>query len=537
MINVLNEEIIQHIAAGEVVERPYSVVKELVENAIDGKATRISVDLVDGGKESILVADNGVGMSKVDLEKSWLRHATSKITNLEDMFAVKTMGFRGEALSSIAMVSRMKITTSDNLDGVGYQIQVSENTYLQEVESVGRAKGTTVIVDNLFYNTLPRKKHLKSNATEFGLIQQLLVKYSLIFPNISFSLIHNGKEYLSTSGRGSLLRLCYDLYNIKSEKNLIPIEFEEGSIKIDGLLSNVHASRKDKKHQTISINGRLIKNELLYRVVEEAVRKYMPPATYPQFILNIQLDSKEIDVNAHPRKETIKISIEEELASKLKEVIAFSLKEDRKEELVENTAIRESLTDTPDVSEVKIIGQLEDTYILSQINNRLLIVDQHAAHESILFDKMKESFRETGSYNIESVALEKSIVLNLSPKETTSLIQHLDVFESLGFNFEGFGDNTFILREIPVGFNLKNLDSLIKEILSSPSKAFEWQENLLATISCKTAIKAYEVLSEEVMLELVKEMLERQLTNCPHGRPLFISNPIYELHKQFKRIV
>lgn len=538
-INRLSQEVISHISANEVILDPSSVVKELVENSIDSGATIISIYIENGGKDRIVVSDNGYGMAEEDIPKSLEHHSTSKISELKHLFQLNTMGFRGEALSSMATVSKVTVQSAINNDGVGYKYVVAGGEVIDPLHPFGCPKGTLVIVDQLFFNTIPRKKQLKGVRTEAKKIIDLVGKYALIHPNISFRLEQSGKSYLTTRGGLEMIEVLPVVYGKDDLKSFKKIFYQDENITINGYITNVTGARKTRKNQTIAVNKRIIQNGSLYKAAEDSVRKYIPPGIYPQFVLDISVSPQILDCNIHPSKAEIRIINEEEIHSKLLEVVSEVLKEERVIEIheLEEVPLREALLEKEDYNSFEVIGQLKDTYILVEINNKLLIVDQHAAHESILYHYMKDDI-SIHNKALESIEVDTPVILNLSPFQEEMLVKHNEVLGQLGFELEDFGHGSYIVRKMPSKMKLGVVKETLEEMLSKTRlSATEWLTEALTMASCRSAIKANEKLSQETMEEIVAEMVGNMLTNCPHGRPLYISTGVTDLHKQFKRIL
>lgn len=538
-IKRISSSLIAQIAAGEVIERPVSVVKELIENAIDSNANKISIRITEGGKKRIVVMDNGNGIPKEELFTATLPHTTSKIDTLNDLFSLSTMGFRGEALSSICTVSRLTIESSNGDEqGIGYKIVVSEGTKLVPLSMIGRPRGTTVMVDSLFYNVLPRKKQLKSDRVETSYIVDLVGKFALVYPEISFHLEQEGKEYIHTTGDGDVLKLISTVFGKENLRTFKKIAYDNGHIQLSGYITNVDGAKKTRKNQLISINNRIVKNPLLHKVVEESVRTYIPPGVFPQYILNISVPNNQIDCNAHPTKSEVRLTNEDVLLETIKEAIDSVLKDDRLDESpIESHLMIEELGELEETINMSIIGQLKDTYILADINNKLMIIDQHAAHEAIIYHYLKETVLSK-RHQMNKIEVSKSIVVELRPNQEVLFNKYQQNLFEMGFETEPFGHKSLIVRKIPEGVNEEEVKELVEEILAEEHRTeADWLKRTLVNTSCKSAIKANQKLDMFTMEHIVKELLLNQITNCPHGRPLYIVTGITDLHKRFKRIL
>lgn len=538
-IKTLSPEVISLIKAGEVIEGPVSVVKELTENAIDSGANTITIILENGGKDSIVVIDNGCGMNEEDLKKSTLPHSTSKTEQVEDLFNLSTLGFRGEALHSISSVSRLTITTSDgSSEGLGSEIVVSEGKELVPMRVVGRNKGTTMKVDNLFFNVLPRKKQMKSATSELNKIVSLITKFSLIYPNISFRLENNGKSYLFTKGDGDLQKVMHSVLGLKNPEHFKELSVSAEGIEVYGFITNVHGARKNKKNQVVSINSRLVNNPSIHSAIEEGVRKNIPPGVYPQYILNITVARQSIDCNVHPTKSEVRVFEEDFIEELLKTSIRELLTEERIIEVEETLEMRGELNEEPtEAISINIIGQLAKTYIIAEVNNKMFLFDQHAAHETIIYHR-KLRLLEENRLHLDMEYLDKPLVISLMKNQMDFIQSNPDTLRALGIEFEEFGYNSIVIRSIPSRMTPQAVENIVLDILSGSKKsARDWLLEALASMSCKSAIKANDELELNVMEKIVKDVIELQLTNCPHGRPLYMSTAMNDIHKKFKRIL
>lgn len=538
-ISPLSDFLISHIAAGEVVERPVSVVKELVENSLDAKATKIYIYLEDGGKKKIVVTDNGTGIHSDDVVLSLEKHTTSKIDTLDDLLKGVSLGFRGEALSSIGAVSHLTMETSDGRErGLGVRVSMIGGTSSTPM-SIAKPKGTTLMVENLFYNVPARLKFLKSGRTELSSIIDYLSHVALVRPDVSFSLEQSGKTYLQTNGRGNLLQNLSVVYGHELAKEMYEIKSENHNLKATGFISSVNGARKTRKHQTISINGRIVRNASLYERIEKTSRKYIPPGLHPVVVLNLQVSPEILDCNAHPRKETVRIHEEANLLEMIDEAILNALKSSRHDVVDRsdaNVGFNMSSTCTESFK-IEIVGQLQNMYILCEVNEKFLIVDQHAAHEAILYHYLRESVLNQ-RHELPLVELESPLHVELTPSQVSLFDKHKSDLNYFGFEVEPFGVGGMLVRKVPTGIDVRQTQSILSEILSEGMDDYnDWLKNALISASCKSAIKAYDPLSEDMMHFIVKEIILNQITNCPHGRPIYTTTPISDLHKRFKRIL
>ncbi len=624
VINILDHQTIDKIAAGEVVERPSSVVKELVENAIDSGADAVTVELKDGGTTLIRVTDNGSGIEKSQIRNAFLRHATSKISSADDLTDLVSLGFRGEALASIAAVSMVELIskTPQELTGIRYVI---EGGIEKGEEEIGAPDGTTVLVRNLFYNTPPRKKFLKQPQTEGSYAADLMEHLAMSNPGVSFKFIMNGQTKFYTTGNNDLQEIIYRIYGREISKELIPFHFDEDGVSINGLLGKPVINRANRNYEIFYVNGRYIKSTLISKAIEEGYREYLMQHKFPFCVLHFQIDTKRIDVNVHPakmevriadeplfyetvknaihgamhvtemipevsltketrnqnRRTTVKESVPEpfesrrlaaaEGANKYKTAItAGTSLSDRVNEkahyVVSNHNVRDTEKGVAAISHkladeqthtqmelfddkilskqarvnYEIIGQLFDTYWLVSYDNKLLIIDQHAAHEKVKYERLMKRFRE---HDIISQAINPPIIITLSGREKECYLKHSEDFRVLGFTIEEFGGNDYAVRGVPMdlyGYEEKEffheiLDELLSEAVTGTPETIRIR---IATMACKAAVKGNMRLTVEEAEQLIDELLTLDNPyNCPHGRPTIISMTKYELEKKFKRIV
>jgi len=545
-IKLLPEDLVNKIAAGEVVERPASIVKELVENSIDAKATKITVDIQSAGRKLIRVTDNGRGMTNEECALALQRHATSKISQLDDLFSIQTLGFRGEALPSIASVSKLTVEPNPS------------------------EKGITVVVKDLFFNTPARKKFLKSPNTEMGHIGDIVAKYTLANPQISFELISDGKPLLSSPGSGNLKDAVMAVYGVDLLKELIENEsrFQQG--KIHGLISRPTLTRIDKTYETFFVNGRYVRNFLLNRALEDAYRTLIPHRRYPIAILFIEIDPKQVDVNVHPAKREIKFVRTQEVMEAVRSFVRqtfenqnISISEGEGQSLRTSDYQPERQSWQPEMADVLFpststqslapniefemeisdvqplfpIYQHKDTYIICTDGEDLVLLDQHAAHERIIYDQLSNQKSVTSNQNL---LIPETVELPI--KETSVLRDNLEYLRNIGFDIEEFGNNSYILRSVPAIAAKSSAKQMLTDILSElqnlgKSAQLEIkQENIRKLIACHSAIKAGDKLSVQEMNQLIKDLYktENPLT-CPHGRPTMIKVTEEELEKRFGR--
>ena len=586
-VHVLDDNTINKIAAGEVVERPASVIKELVENAIDAKADRIEVEIMAGGTSFMRVSDNGIGMSREDAEKAILRHATSKIVQVDDLQAIATLGFRGEALPSIASVSRFNLQTRQAGAELGTEIKITGGK-TTEIGVAGCNLGTTIRVEDLFFNTPARKKFLKTNNTESGRINEFIIKLAISHPEIAFKLINNNKSSLATPGRGDLKETLQSLYGASVGQSLLPLEFEDEDIKLWGFVSKPSAIRSSRSWQTFIVNGRIIASRAIAKAIDNAYHALIPKSGYPLIALNIEVPQPPIDVNVHPQKTEMKFEDESRIfkavykavldavrpkgqvgqlgqlaaqADHVQQHVEKGLQELNFGQPVMNFPLREekpamtwqegtiALAQDKSVKSVQSvvdeeeklptagmipIGQVDDTYIIAQDEDSLYIVDQHAAHERVLFDRFSAQ-----AEHIPSQQLLVHLILDFSTHESQIIEENLELLAGLGFGLEPSGPNQFRLMEVPADVPSSQAEEFIREVLASMEElhrptAAELRQAVLATTACKAAIKAGFKLNYRQMEILLQELNDTAMPyTCPHGRPTIIKFSSDELAKMF----
>lgn len=583
-IEIMSENLANKIAAGEVVERCMNVVKELVENSIDAKADEIKINLIDSGVKEITVIDNGVGMDKEDAQLAFSRHATSKIKSLEDLFYVDSLGFRGEALPSIASVSLVDLKTSNGEVGTNVIIDGGE---IKEVKSSDLKRGTRITVKNLFYNTPVRLKYLKNLYTELANICEYVNKMALSFPGIRFTLTNNEKVLLNTDGSGNLLKVIGNVYGMDITKKMIEINSSNDDYDLTGYISYPECARSAKSNINILVNGRVIKNAELNRTILDSYYMYMPEGKVPIVVLNISVDPILIDVNVHPTKMDIKFSkmdtLKELITKSIKEklesinliknmdtydskVIEYELDYDYKKKQDEKPIIEEKKDeiefatldlddtvcetheeyheskkeeDTNRIKKMYPIGAIDATYIVAENEDGMYLIDQHAAHERINYEKYLEKL---SNHDNTSIDLLVPIKIEMTNKEYIILKEHFNILTDMGFTVEEFGTNTIVIRSHPYWLPPNKADDCIKKIIDIIISCEDFSDEkfidrIAAGVACKASVKAHDVLSHEEMVDLLEQI--RHTKNpfaCAHGRPTIISYSFYELEKMFKRI-
>lgn len=636
-IAVLDQNTIDKIAAGEVVERPASVVKELVENAVDAGSTAITVEIKDGGISFIRVTDNGGGIPKEQVPLAFLRHATSKIQHVEDLLWISSLGFRGEALSSISAVSQMEVITKtpEALTGVRYIIEGGQEKALEEI---GAPNGTTMLVRNLFYNTPARGKFLKTAMTEAGYVSSYMEQLALSHQNISFKYMVNGQTRLHTSGNANLKDVIYGIYGRDITRELVPVSIERSGISISGFIGKPVIARGNRNFENYYINGRYVKSKLLMKAIEEAYKPFMMQHKYPFVCLHYTIDGEAIDVNVHPTKMEVRFQnqgavynatydmiqealsgrelipqvelekpqekpvrqkvsapepfetgfkqqtarqpqvapsyLKEEAAAYVPEIpkapempqsskqvgirpaVHVQVQETQQEKPQEeiNKTAEPVVVQQPKQMELfddkllskeararhRIIGQLFDTYWLVEYENKFYIIDQHAAHEKVLYEKFRKEF---SNREIVSQMVSPPQVIFLNLQEDMLMKAHMEVFQELGFEISEFGGREYSIHGVPADLYGCSVQDFFVEVLDgleheNPRQASELLAGKIATAACKAAVKGNNRLSYEEADQLIEQLLGLDNPyHCPHGRPTIVSMTKYELEKKFKRIV
>ena len=552
-IIILDESIVSKIAAGEVVERPASVVKELVENAIDAGSKKIVVEVKGGGRKFIRITDDGFGMTKDEAALALERHSTSKIREEKDLYTITTLGFRGEALPSIASVSKLEISTKrKNTVGI---ILNTEGAKIKEIKEAGIPEGTTVIVRDLFYNTPARLKFLKSKTTEIGHIGNIISQFIFSHPEISFKLTSDGNELLSSPGNGSLFDSVACVYGADISKNLVSLDFTQDLITVNGTTVRSTISRIDRGYQSFFVNKRYVRNSLLSRALEEAFRDLIPKGRYPVAVIFINLPSSQVDVNVHPTKREVKFVNTQKVLDTVTSAVRSALSKGKKgqpkisESFYEKTLgpssaeidvffreVMEPLKDESLASGWFPLAQLFNTYIVAIAGEALVLVDQHAAHERIIYDSLRGK-RAVGAQNL---LIPENI--ELPPALSMVLMEKIDVIRSYGFDIEHFGKDAFILRTVPAPLSKVSPKEVLIDMLTElknlgkTTQLDQLEEKIRAVIACHGATRAGDKLEHAEMQSLLQQLSRTENpATCPHGRPTMIELSKVELEKMFKR--
>lgn len=557
-IVLLDDLTINKIAAGEVIERPANVVKELVENSIDAGATKIVVEVKNGGKTLVKIVDNGKGISANDIPLSLERHATSKIRGIEDLEHTYSMGFRGEALASIASISELTMLTRTAEEN-GTKI-IAEAGEIIEVDEIGLPVGTTIMVEKLFFNTPVRYKFLKNDATEFRYIKEWVQKTALVNSNIAFKLINDGKTVFQTNGNGNIRDIIYLLYGKEIEKNLLEVNYENKGIKVTGVIGNTTIARDNRKSQILYLNKRNIKNQILTNSADQAFKGAAGIGKYGFFILNLEMPANYYDVNVHPTKMEVRFNDEDKLYKVFYHAIKSAMlnsefldnneKEQKKENYIENELqflTNRFKNETPAELinrenkreiEYKYIGILFRTFIVIEIGNDMFLIDQHAGHERILYEQIKENYKNHIQNNSQLMLIPE--VFNLSHKEIEFVKENIELFRNTGFDIELFGEDSVKISGIPdieykVNKNRMFLDVLDEMITTERTAIKDVEERFIATVACKAAVKANMDLTRQEVDNLIQRLLKlKNPFTCPHGRPTTIKFSKDELFKNLK---
>lgn len=587
-IAVMDEVLANKIAAGEVVEKTMNVVKELVENAIDAQSNEISIKLTDSGVKEIVVSDNGIGMDREDAKMAFLRHATSKLKKLDDLFYIESLGFRGEALPSIASVSNVRLKTSDGNVGTIVTLSGGEN---MEVTGSDLQKGTIITVSDLFYNTPVRLKYLKNLYVELANIVEYVNKMALAHPDIKFTLTNNDKVLLATDGSGDLLKVIYQIYGVDVSKKMIEVQKENDDYYVSGYISYPEVTKSNRSAITTLVNGRVIRNNDLNKIITECYHTYIPKDKFPIVVLNIDVDPILIDINIHPTKMDIKFSKMDSLKQLITEVVTKKLEELT---LIPTAAVRDTSSinevkeqinkvrenndyeevvkeDRPKYEEVRLSFEVNEdnasdsevseeekpveeireyrikemvprgivylTYIIAENEDGMFIIDQHAAAERINYEKVLNALRKDKVV----VDLLVPIKIELTGPEFLIVRENFDILEKYGFNAEEFGHNTIIIRSHPSWISEDIAEECIRKVVDivSVKEDFNFDEfvwRMAATMACRMSVKANDYISYADQVWLLNELrkCENPFT-CPHGRPTIITYTKYDLEKLFKR--
>jgi DNA mismatch repair protein MutL len=563
-IKVLDSKVISQIAAGEVVERPASVVKELVENSLDAGATQISVEVAGGGLSLMRVTDNGSGIPAGEVALAFSRYATSKIGSLEDLGSILSLGFRGEALASIAAVAEVELVTCAPGESSGAYLKVKAGE-ISGQGSRGRSPGTTVTVTNLFRQVPARLKFLKSRATEASRIANVVSRYALAFPEVRFSLSLDGRVTLRTPGSGQLIDSVAEVYGLEIAQNMLEIKPQgwgspagAASPTVSGMVGSPKVSRASRDYVSLFVNRRWIKHRLLAWAVEEAYHGLLMVGKHPVAIVNLAISPQEVDINVHPTKTEVKFRDEKTVFNAVQRAVRQTLVELTPVPKISEVASRRPVSSAPrpplwsqaadereavlpqaeapqtparSLPVLRVVGQLLASYIVAEGPGGLYLIDQHAAHERILFEQVKEGWSRR---EIEIQPLLEPLPLEVSPREATVLGSHLGKLGEFGFAIEPFGERTFLVRAVPAPLVGQDWRGVIQELLDGGGG--DWDERLAISIACHSAVRAGQVLNIDELREMVRKLEQASLPHsCPHGRPTIIHLSLAQLEREFGR--
>jgi DNA mismatch repair protein MutL len=554
-IKVLALGVISQIAAGEVIENPASVVKELVENSLDAGASQIKVEVQGGGIELIGVVDDGAGISAAEVELAFQRHATSKITDVDDLSSTSTLGFRGEALSSIAAAAEVELYTQAASEVVGSRIRLSQGKVVRQ-ESRSRPRGTTVTMRWLFRHLPARLKFLKSASREESRIVHLLTQYALAFPEVKFRLLVDQHLNFETTGDGSLRGVVACLYGREMAQKMLVIEGEGTTPALSGLLSPPSLTRSNRSYISIFVNRRWVRSPLLIKATEVAYRGLLMEGRHPIAVINLALPSADVDVNVHPAKAQVRFRDEQMLFSMVQESLRAVLSQvpiatektvpfttsSRQGESSWEVHDREASVIAPlptiELPVLRVLGQLSNTYIIAEGPDGLYLVDQHAAHERIRYERILAQWKRQ---EVEVQGLLSPVTVELNPRQEATLKSNRELLVQFGFSLEPFGSRSYLMRAVPVliaNTNVVEAITTLLDNLAAREDPVPWQEKIARTLACHSAIRGGQQLSREEMGELIRQ-LERaeQPRTCPHGRPTMIHLTSHQIEKEFGRIV
>jgi DNA mismatch repair protein MutL len=609
IINILDENTINKIAAGEVIEKPASIIKELVENSIDADSSEITIEVRSGGISYIRVIDNGKGIGKEDMSNAFLRHATSKICSDLDLNNIATLGFRGEALASIAAVSKIEMMSKQMEESIGYRIYI-EGGRVVEFEECGCPEGTIITIKDVFFNTPARLKFLKTESREAMYITNIIESLAMSHANISFKYKLNEKMVIATRGDGDIKSVILSIYGKEVYKNIIDVNSSRDFITIKGYIGNSNIAKGSRNYQSVFVNGRYIKNKTISAAVEAAYKSMLTINKFPFYVLHIYINPELVDVNVHPSKAEVKfqddqiifkavyhcikdalieespiMEIEEKSESLLKDIPKINYVQ---QEIRAEVGIKESIEGIDNIRNINenksinlkpigntteynsrrdyykpeakvndepvypqsqssgiakfgplaVVGQIHFTYIIAEGPDEMFMIDQHAAHERIYYEKYLKDFRSTG---IQSQSLIVPIVIELSPSEKQNVFDNIELYKKIGYEIEDFGGNAITLRCVPVIYGNPDSRELFNEMVNDVDlrnkDTSSMIDKILYTMACKSAVKAGDKLSIREIDELINKLrfCDNPYT-CPHGRPTIVKMSYHELEKKFKRI-
>jgi DNA mismatch repair protein MutL len=570
-IHQLAHDVVAQIAAGEVIERPAYAVKELLDNAIDAGATEIDIEIEDSGFKKIRVTDNGIGMSKEDLRESVRPHSTSKISSINDLHTVKSFGFRGEALWSIAAISDLSVTTRQKENDIGFQLELHTGE-IESLNQVGAPHGTTVTIQNLFKNIPVRHKFMRSRQTEFRHIFEVISNYALAFPEIGFKCVHNSKNIINFSPIQTLIQRITSLYGPTLQENTVSLHHEHEYITMSGFITNPQAALTSHIKQLLYVNNRRVFDKKITAHIKEAYGTLLEPKVQPAYIIFLSIPAERIDVNIHPRKEQVAFAEPKLIGSAVyegvikalgqKNIIYHDMRWKRGSNVNTQSygTLREGnthsyaahvLKETVDAwtvhDQTQVLSssdsiQVHNTFIITQTQNGILLIDQHAAHERILYEQFLEAYQQEAGKK-EQYTLPRPLLYSPGIRGYQLMAEHLAELEKIGFEAESYGHNQYVIRTIPLVYKDRNIVQFITEALEdlseekSPKAVDAQSHKMLSFLACRSAIKAGDKITKEHARNLVEKLKNAKIPyTCPHGRPVQVELTLKEIYKLFHRI-
>jgi DNA mismatch repair protein MutL len=581
-IRVLPPDIAAKIAAGEVIERPASVVKELVENAIDAGATQITVEIDQGGKRLIRVADNGAGIAADEVEVAFERHATSKLASAEELYHIQTLGFRGEALASISAVSRLTLSTCARGEQVGTLVRLEGGQVVHRAAQA-RPHGATVQVENLFYNTPARLRFLASDPTEAGHISRLVGSYALAYPQLRFRLTHNDRQMLRTDGAGALQDVVIALYGLDIAEGMLPLPALADDVRpvaVTGMIGGPAVQRANRNDIVLFVNHRWVQDQSLSFAIREAYRTLMPQGRFPIAILNISVPPEQVDVNIHPTKREVRFREPRVVFAAVQRAVRATLMAQHPVPVMGVPGVPTSAWRTDNASRVvsvftpqqqamplppgvtpqthgsdmstgaampfttaterlpmlRVVGQIGQTYIVAEGPGGMYLIDQHAAHERIRYEELRA---QRTALNVPAQELLDALLIDVTPQQAALLGEHLPTLANYGFDIAPFGGATFAIRRVPASLVGYDIAAAVLEMLEAAIEGgagFSWEDQTLFTVACHAAIRAGQTLSLAEMRDLIRQLEATSLPHtCPHGRPTMVHLSAAQLEREFGR--
>ncbi len=561
-ILILSPEVVSKIAAGEVIERPASVVKELIENSIDAGASEIKVEVRQGGRRLIRVIDDGGGIPAQEVELAFERHSTSKLKDAEDLYRIATLGFRGEALPSIAAVSKVTMVTRTREQEIGVLLRLEGGKVIKR-QKKGAPQGTVVSVEELFFNTPARLKFLRKDSTEARHISDLVTRYAMACPSIRFSLLSEGHTLFRSTGSGSLYDVLIEIYGLETARQMLeiaslqhPLGEEAEGLKISGYVGAPSLHRASGRYLTILINGRWVRDQLLGYAIKEACHTLLPKGRHPVAVVRVGLSPQEVDINVHPAKAEVRFRRSGEVFAAVQKAVRHTLKgspipavapprwapEPRPPitrrpspgQMALEVQRTEEIPPPKKIPPLRVLGQLGRTYIITEGPEGMYLIDQHAAHERVLYERL---LSERAKMAVSSQGLLEPLTLDLGPEEAVLIEEKMETLRSWGFDVEPFGGQTYLLRAVPAILKRGDLSQAVREVIDEASRqAGRWEEEFVISLACHGAVRAGQTMSDAEMRELVRQLEETSSPRtCAHGRPTMIHLSAEQLQREFGR--